>query len=233
VRPVRKGSPSTAELQEVLRTGRLPVNSTTLRKLRVGLAAIGSDHTAWAVAEQQLSDRELALKFARLAQLADEFAQLLADDPQRQIEAILTVERWGRAPVDLDWLREAHEQRIKSTLAAGGWGQRAVDLAWLRETLDTASAMAAHYAKVYADGSRRRASRTEPENWLFRQLYGLAAKIKGSQPGLAAPFYRYVVGCSKLLGVDLRHLREATFIKRVSALRREGELKIWRYRAPR
>src|SRR5262249_37601096 len=122
---------------------------------------------------------------------SDEFIRLLADDPQLQLASILSAKWSGRAAVDLTQLREMH---------------------------DTVSAIATLHARVYAEGSRKRPRRSEPENWVFQQLYDLATEIRGSRPNIAAPLYRYMMGCAKLLGLNLRHIDEGAFLKRAQRL---------------
>lgn len=182
---------SPADLEQILQLGRLPRDSAAIDGLRKGLIRIAGDYSAWAIIQQQFSDRELAKRFTQISRLSDEFVGLLTDDPQLQLASILGGKWPGRAEVDLDRLREMH---------------------------DTVSAIATLHAKVYDEGSRKRPRRTEPEDWLFRQLYDLATKISGRPPNIAAPLYRYTIGSAKLLGIDLRHIGEQAFIKRAQGL---------------
>jgi hypothetical protein len=183
---------SPADLKQILQLGRLPRDGAAIDRLGEGLVRIADDYSAWAIVQQQLSDRELARKFAQVTRLSDEFVGLLANDPQLQLASVLSAKWPGRPAVDFTRLREMH---------------------------DTVSAIATLHATVYAAGSRKRPRRTEPENWLFRQLYDLATEIRGSRPNIAAPLYRYTMGCAKLLGVDLRHIGEEAFLKRAQGLR--------------
>ncbi len=121
---------------------------------------------------------------------SDAFTALLNDDPQLQIASVLTGQWPKEQAVDFDMLRAMHR---------------------------TIVAIASLHAAVYAEGTRRRPRRSEPENWLLQRLFDLAREVGGSAPAVAAPLYRYMTTCHQLLGVPF-DLSEEAFLKRAQRL---------------
>jgi hypothetical protein len=182
---------SAQDLRKVLRAGCLPATKPAIRRLRTGLADIADRDRAWAAITQQLSGRAMSKKLKRFARAVSKVSAMLADDPQRQLESILSIEYPRQVAVDHDLMRANHASWVK---------------------------IAEHYAAVYAEGPRKPERRTEREDWLFRQLFKLATKIKGQPPRPGILMVRFVVACAKLLDINLNHLSEEALRKRLQRL---------------
>lgn len=177
-------------LAKALQSGKLPTTDHARALLAQGLRRIADDYPAWSIIKGQLSDRELSERFSAIAAASDVFTALLNDDPQLQIASVLTGQWPKEQAVDFDMLRAMHR---------------------------TIVAIASLHAAVYAEGTRRRPRRSEPENWLLQRLFDLAREVGGSAPAVAAPLYRYMTTCHQLLGVPF-DLSDEAFLKRAQRL---------------
>jgi hypothetical protein len=184
---------SAPRLQQVLRAGGLPASADAVDLLRAGLVGnankpgIADRYPAWVVVAQQLSDRAMSTRLKLIASSAARLSALLADDPQQQLEAFLG----SVLPKSIS-----------------------TDFALQQAFLAALGQIPSLHARVRAESPRKSVRRTEPEDWLFRELFELAAEIKGQPPRPGILFGRFVRGCAKLLDIDLRHLGEDALRRR-------------------
>jgi hypothetical protein len=185
---------SASDLRKVLSAGGLPSNEDAVELLRTGLADIADRNTAWPVIMRRLSDRAMSRRLKRITGATVRLSTLLADDPGRRIEAFLSPAWPDQAEIDLDTLRAAHAALV---------------------------AKAAFYETIFSNNTHKPVRRTEPENWLFRELFKLATKIKGQPLRVgrpSGPFARFVVGSAKLLDIKLSPPSEDALHKRLQRL---------------
>ena len=227
-----------AQLEAALRTGGMPCHPAAMRHLKDGLRRISSAYPAWE--RRRPSDRDLAIRFAAISKVLTEAEELLSDDPQLILASAFTAEQEWRgkrhAPISFDgWRRlltllhtfiDVADVNVMAYAAREPEAQpdRQIDPKADPKIARKIGDITNTHERAMVVGSRLHPKEpkepdTEPQNWVFRELYLLACEIRGREPGIAAPFYRFVASCVKMMALELPAGTEAAFLQRAKRLR--------------
>ena len=174
------GLPTLWDRDEILCTGKLPVDDRSRAIIDRGILGIRDDLAQWDTSRQR-------------------------PDWKKTYTAIAVTANALRKAA----FQDAAGRQAVSKMEEGVW-RPAIDASGLDKKLTEIDEAAVFYGQFYGYGQKKKTIRsTERDNLLFYRFYQLHQEIKGRPPGIAGPLYRFTIKGGEVLGIKLTITQDA------------------------